>query len=482
MTERTGDEPMTAARDVLARLLLPDGRPWVDAAERFQLEDAVAVIEGERPYNFLTRSRGSSKTGDLAAVALAMSLAAEQPERLYWLASDADQGSLAVDAIAGYVSRTPGLADQVEIQARRVNVPRTGTRLDVVPADAPGAWGLTPWVVFCDELANWHDGPAARRLWEAASSAVAKRDDARLVVLTTASTPDHFARKVLDHAHSSELWRVHEVRGPAPWADPERIAEQKARLPDAVFRQLFLNEWTAAAGSFLDPAVVDAAFTLDGPAMDREDGVGEYVAALDLGSVSDRTALAIGHRAGTEQVRLARLATWQGTRARPVEFAEVEEFTLAAFQRFRFRLRLDPWQGLDLAQRLRAQGIPVEEFNFSQGSKQRLAQSLLHSLNAGHLALYEAEGLRDELKALRLKQSASGAWSFDHARGGHDDRATVIALMTVTALERLSVPTGAPIVLARRSSRRDPLQPRRDSGRRGGFSDRAYGSTSPIHH
>ena len=246
------------------------------------------MLEGERPYNFLTRSRGSSKTGDLGAVALSMLVAAERAERLYWLASDADQGALAIDAVAGYVARTPGLGERVEIQARRINVPATGTRLDVLPADAPGAWGLTPWVVFCDELANWHDGPAARRLWEAASSAVAKRDDARLVVLTTASTPDHFARKVLDHAARQPLWRVHEVRGPAPWADPDRIAEQKARLPDAVFEQLFENRWTVAEGSFLDPAVVDAAFTLDGPALDRGSPGGRHVAALDLGAVNDR--------------------------------------------------------------------------------------------------------------------------------------------------------------------------------------------------
>ena len=100
------------------------------------------MLEGERPYNFLTRSRGSSKTGDLGAVALSMLVAAERAERLYWLASDADQGALAIDAVAGYVARTPGLGERVEIQARRINVPATGTRLDVLPADAPGAWGL----------------------------------------------------------------------------------------------------------------------------------------------------------------------------------------------------------------------------------------------------------------------------------------------------------------------------------------------------
>jgi hypothetical protein len=61
----------------------------------------------------------------------------------------------------------------------------------------------------------------------------------------------------------------------------------------------------------------------------------------------------------------------------------------------------------------------------------------LHSLNSGGLKLYEAEGLKDELLGLRLRQSASGAWSFDHASGAHDDMAVALSLMLVGALERL---------------------------------------------
>ncbi|HET6999347.1 MAG TPA: hypothetical protein VFI03_12250 [Solirubrobacterales bacterium] len=439
------------ARDVLAQLRLADGRLWVDAAVDFQLADARAVLDGPEPYSFLTRARGASKTSDLAGLALSLLLAAGDAARLYWLAADADQGALAVDSIAGYMSRTPALGALGDVQARRVVVPATGARLDVLAADAPSAWGLNPDALFVDELANWANGPAARRLWEAASSAVAKRSDARLCVLTTAGSPDHFSRKVLDHALTSPLWRVHEVRGPAPWADPDRVEEQRQRLPHAVFAQLFLNEWTQAEGSFLDPAVIDAAFTLEGPALERSEKRGSYVAALDLGAVNDRTVFAIGHREGTETVHLDRMQTWQGSRAHPVNFSEVEDFIVTARRRFNFKLRLDPWQGLDLAQRLRAKGIVAEEFHFNQGSKQRLAQTLLHSLNAGHLRLYEAEGLRDELLALRLKQSASGSWSFDHQTGGHDDRAVVLALMTVAALEGPTGTSGPPIVLTKPS-------------------------------
>jgi hypothetical protein len=421
--------------DVLAMLRLSDGRRWIDAAHPFQLEDAREVLEGDRPYNFLTRARGASKTTDLAGAALSELLTIEVADRLHWLAADRDQGGLAIDAIAGFAMRTPAIGEKLDIQSRRVVVPSTGVSLDVLAADAPSAWGLLTRRVFVDELANWTDGPASRRLWEAASSAVAKREDARLTVLTTASSPDHFAHKVLEAATGSPLWRVSERRGPSPWMAEDRLAEQRARLPEAVFAQLFLNEWVAAEGAFLDPLVIDAAFSLTGPSLEAENGRHGYIAGLDLGSRHDRTAFAVGHLYGDE-VRLDRLQVWQGSRARPVEFAEVEEFIIAAHERFRFKLRLDPWQGLDLAQRLRAKGIRAEEFTFSQGSKQRLAATLQSTLNTGRLRLYEAPGLRDELLGLRLVQSRSGLWSFDHQAGGHDDRAVAIALVAVALLER----------------------------------------------
>jgi hypothetical protein len=421
--------------EILSSLRLPDGRRWIEAAQDWQLEDAREVLEGDRPYHYLTRSRGASKTTDLAGAALSDMLAAEARLRSYWLAADAGQAALAVDAIAGFVLRTPMLEGRVEVQARRVLVPATGAVLEILPADTPGAWGLTPDRVYVDELANWSDGPAARRLWEAASSAVAKRSDARLAVLTTAGSPDHFAFKVLEHARSAPLWRVSERRGPAPWLDVDRLAEQRTRLPHAVYQQLFENEWTVADGSFLDPVMIDAAFTLGGPSLERQRGVGGYLAGLDLGTVNDRTVFALGHREG-DTVLLDRMEAWQGSRRRPVDFAAVEGFIVEAHRRFGFSLRLDPWQGLDLAQRLRKRGVSAEEFTFSTASKQRLAATLLSTVNNGQLRLYEVEGLRDELLGLRLVQNTSGAWSFDHKASGHDDRAVALALMVTALVER----------------------------------------------
>ncbi|HSZ06774.1 MAG TPA: terminase large subunit [Solirubrobacteraceae bacterium] len=426
------------AREVLGLLRLDDGRPWIAAATDWQRADALAVLEGAEPYSFITRSRASSKTTDLSACALSDLLTADDRLRSYWLAADADQGALALDVIGGFVARTPTLADRVEVQSRRVVIPATDCTLDVLPADAPSAWGLNPHRVYVDELANWTDGVAARRLWEAASSAVAKRSDARLCVLTTAGSPDHFAFKVLEHARTSPLWHVSERVGAAPWIDPERLAEQRVRLPTAIYEQLWENLWVAVSGSFLDPSVLAAAFTLPGPRL-APDGHHSFFAGLDLGLVNDATVFAIGHRDG-DTIYLDRMETWQGSKSAPVDITGVvEPFIIEQHRRFHFHLKADPWQGMDLVSRLKKRNVKADTYTFSTGSKQKLAQTLLSTVNNGALRLYDAQGLKDELEALRLVQSSStGGWSFDHTRQGHDDRSTALSLMVVAALEQPS--------------------------------------------
>ena len=251
---------------VLGTLLLEDGRRWADAAFAFQLEDAHAILAGERPYHYLTRPRGASKTTDLAAVALALLLAAGSRERLYWLAADRDQGQLAIDAIVGFCDRTPAIGDAVTLTSSAVEIKATGARLDVLPADAASSWGLRPAAVFCDEFAQWADTTESRRLWESVSSAVAKRTDAKLVVLSTAGDPAHFARRELDHALDSPMWRVHEVPGPTPWMDPERLAEQRERLSEAMYARLFRTSGRAGEDRLTSVEELRECVTLGRPA------------------------------------------------------------------------------------------------------------------------------------------------------------------------------------------------------------------------
>ncbi|MEA2199445.1 MAG: hypothetical protein QOI89_41 [Solirubrobacteraceae bacterium] len=426
------------ALEVLGALKIEDGRRWVDAACDFQIEDATAILTGSTPYHFLTRPRGASKTTDLAGIALAMLLDLDVREHLYWLAADVDQGRLAIDAARGFIDRTPALRGALAITASTIEATATGARLDVLPADAASSWGLLPFALFADEIAMWPDAPGPRALWESVSSAVAKRSDARLVVLSTSGDPAHFSRGILDHALTSPLWRVNEVPGPSPWMDAERLAEQRARLSEAMYARLFLNRWTAGEDRLATVEELRRCVTLDGP-LDY-DPAHRYVLGLDLGLKRDRTVAMVAHL-DDRKVVLDRHAVWAGTRSAPVEIEAVEAWVLQAARSFRSpRIVVDPWQGVGLAQRLRSRGLAVEEFSFTSASVGRLASALFNAIRDGNLALPADEELLDELAHVRLRESSPGVFRLDHDSGRHDDRAVALALVTTTLLQDAQAP------------------------------------------
>ena len=302
------------AREALGLLRLEDGRGWLDEAHPWQLEDAYAALDGERPYHWHGRARGFSKTTDNGGIAAAELASAAVPLRCYWLAADRDQAGLCLDVIRGFVSRSPALAARLRFGPWKVTGP-AGATLEILPADAPGTWGLLPDRIYVDEIANWPDTPSARSLWHAMSTAAAKRSTCRMSVMTTAGVPSHWSfTDIYEPAQRSSLWRVAHREGPAPWMSRERLEEQRSRLPESVYLQLFENRWVEGEGSFLDEGAVARALVLDGPA-----GAAPtrhlYAAALDLGSVHDRSAFVIGHRVGPA-VFVDWLQTWQGSKRR----------------------------------------------------------------------------------------------------------------------------------------------------------------------
>lgn len=421
---------------ILSGLVLDDDRLWGDAATKVQLDDANAVINGTVPNHFITRARGYSKTQDNAGIAAACALTAPPNSRLYWAAADAEQGELAIDSIRGFQERTPILNRALDVQSRRVKVLETGTTIDIVPADSKGAWGKRPYMGFVDEIAQWGETPEPMRLWQAITTAMLKVKGARLVVMTTSGDPRHWSHREIEVARKSKLWRVSETRGPAPWSSEEALEDQRRRLPESVYANLFENQWVEAEGAFFGVEAIEECFTLDGPTHVAEPGR-QYIAALDLGHVNDRSVFAIGHRDASGRLALDQMKVWTPSKRRPVSFGEVEAFIQDAHATFGFELIFDPAMALQLTQNLEGKGVQLRRFNFSQGSKTQLASAFLEAVNGRTLALYRAEGLADELRALRVRPLSNGGYTFDHQTGKnqHDDRATVLAMLALHASE-----------------------------------------------
>jgi phage terminase large subunit-like protein len=455
---------VNAATSVLAGLILEDGHRWGEVATEWQWADARAILEpgDDGPLlSFLTRPRSGSKTSDLAGIAAAALIDQVPPGgRAYAVAADRDQARLLVDALAGYVVRTPGLRGAINVDRYTATTP-AGARLEVIPADAASSYGLRASLFVVDELTQWPS--ANREVWTSVLSAVPKVPGCRLVVLASAGDPAHWSYTVRERARVSSAWRLHEVAGPVPWVSESALNEQRALLTDSQFARLHLNQWTASENRLVSVENLAAAVRLDGP-QDYRPGV-IYRIGADLGLRHDRTAIAVCHAepvAGatrSRQVVLDRMIVFEGSRADEVRLAEVEAALMAAWRMYRRpKVRLDPWQAIGLAQRLRQQGVSVEEWSYSPQRYGAIATVLYTLLRDGLLNLYDDPELLDELANLRLKETLPGLVRVEHDPGRHDDRAVALGFAATALVERtnggakLFVATGQlpPINLVRR--------------------------------
>lgn len=424
---------MPAAKDILNDLILEDGRTWSEVASDWQREDAQAVLSGAPAFHFQTRPRGGSKTTDQAGVALAL-LCTDAPKtsHSYSFAADKDQAGLLLDALNGFVLRTPGLDKLIKVDRWTAKNVRTGADLTVMPADGPGTYGLRPWLVTCDELAQWPDDTSHRMVWEAVVSAMGKMPGARLVVITTAGAPDHWSAKVIERARVSPRWRVHEVDGPLPWSDPEFLAEQEALLLPSAYARLHLNRWSAPEDRLTTPEMLARLVRHPGP-IPPEDGR-RYLIALDLGVTNDRTVCTVGHRVHGKLV-IDKMRVWQGSKAHPVDLAQVEEEVAALSALYNDApVIFDPHQAVLLTQGLRRRGIYCIQQNFTQESNARLALALYQLITGRLIELPEDDDLDTELSRVQIRETAPGLLRLDHKRGEHDDRAVTLGMLASSML------------------------------------------------
>ncbi len=236
-----------------------------------------------------------------------------------------------------------------------------------------------------------------------------------------------------EHARTSKAWRLNEVPGPVPWLSKVALDEQRALLTDSQFARLHLNVWTASEDRLVSVEGLTAAVRLPGPSDYRRGTT--YRIGADLGLRHDRTAIAVCHAESSadqpraRRVVLDRMIVFEGSLADEVKLAEVEAALVEAWRSYgRPKVRLDPWQAIGLAQRLRRHGISVEEWSYSPQRYGAIATVLYTLLRDGLLDLYDDPELIDELANVRLKETIPGLVLVEHDPGRHDDHAVALGM------------------------------------------------------
>jgi hypothetical protein len=435
--------PTANAMATLAGMVLEDERLWGDVAADFQWAGAEAVFSGSPPNRWEGRPRGGSKTTDAAGIALA-SLIDIFPSgaEAYVVAADRDQARLTINCLRGLVMRTEALRSVVNVEASRALL-KSGSFLEVLPADGPSAWGLKPDLVLVDELSAWPSTANAREVWEAVTTAMGKKPNARLVVLSMAGSPHHWSHEIYQHAKTSTQWSMGDTPGPLPWTDPVFLDEQRALHPDATFRRLFLNQWVAGSDALASREDVERCVVLEGPGY--YDPNHRYLLTVDVGLVNDRTVVAVTHAADerkdglvvNRKLVLDYLWVRQGSHEHPVDLDTVEAVVYDTSRRFgNARALFDQSRAEQIVQRLRRKGMHTDVFNFTTASVGRLGVALHQAIRSHRLEIWRDTALVSELLSVKLRETGPNQYRLDHASSGHDDMAVCLAMACVELLEQ----------------------------------------------
>jgi hypothetical protein len=429
-----------------AELTLPDGRLFGEVEEKWQSEHIWKPLDerlddGQWRYRlvYLELARGHAKSFSGAAEALTTAFF-EQNANIYLAAVDKQQAEICFAHLSGMVRRNERLGASVDLGRWSATVKATGSTITVLSSDAASSYGLggtgQAFIVIADELAMW----ANRDFFDALWSATGKVPMWRFIVLSNAGFDKEGLAWTLREQARTEPWAyLYAPEGiQGSWLTDEWVEQMRSTLPPEVFMRLIENKWTEGSGSFITRAMIDECIDPQWSPQLFGSGRTRYVAALDLGLVHDRTALAVCHMEDG-QPTLDYLRVWKGNQAHPVSIEAVEDELIAVSRRFRLKkLFSDPWQMQASIQRLRGK-LPVTEFRFTSESVRRLSEALYTAISTGRMRLYPDKELESELLALNAVQKGYG-WRVDHSSGAYSDRAMAIGMCLTELLTR---PTGS---------------------------------------
>jgi hypothetical protein len=401
---------------------------------------ALASNAGKKPAvgrYWIERTKGASKDTDLAVSLLWLLAFSPRPLVCQVGAADQEQADELRRAAKSILRLNPWLADGLDVQNSTIVNKRTDCRCDFLTSDVASSHGARPDVLVCNELSHVPKEEFVRNLMDNA----AKMPHGLVIIATNAGFVPSWQWDLRELARASSRWHFATYADPAPWLDPEEIAEARRRNPPLRFARLFGGQWVRGLGDALSSDDILTAVLPDlGPMNGTEVGWA-FFAGLDIGVSRDFSALVVVGRNAEGRSRLASVRWWapqlRAGGAAKVDLTEVEDAVLAASRRFQIAKCLyDPSQCEHLAQRCQREGVPMDALSFSTPSnRQALASVLLESFHSRVVDLYDDPDLLQDLYAFKLADKGF-TYQIEVARsagGGHGDRGIAFVLALLAA-------------------------------------------------
>lgn len=397
---------------------------------------------------YTQRSRGYSKTSDIALDLIWLLIFCQHKIDGMMVAEDMDQARLMLIQAAKIVDNNPWLADYVDIQKKAIVNKKTGGAFNAWTSDVGSAWGATPDVVICDEFSHW----TSKEWWDVTYSSFGKQGSL-IVVGSNACKTGSWQIDLRETFKKDLAWYCSIPLGAAPWVSQQTLASQKSAIGYLEYLRVLLNEDSATGNTFIGKSFLEQCVD---PDLERQemgsDHVPTYFVTVDYAERTDRTVLTVGHLYdGTVIIDRMDVIDPLQRPTTTILVSEVierlDQIDVLFGRHSNIVFVFDKYQMAHVIQCLKAAGKTVVEFEFKGGVGNHQASVLLQQYlmekqirwYPGCGEMYDEDGdvwqpqgvpddLSTELEALIIKDVGGGKrWRFDHVRNKHDDRAFTLA-------------------------------------------------------
>jgi phage terminase large subunit-like protein len=396
--------------------------------------------DNSRKYRkaMIAMSRGNGKSTFAAGLALyLLAVDGEASAKVYSAAADRGQAAIVYETAEKMVAASKYLSKRIKpYRTKRMVYGATGSRYEVLSADAYTKHGLNPSAIVFDEL---HAQPN-RDLYDVLTTAMGKRKQPMMIMITTAGYDKNsicyeqyeYAKGVLDGTVDdptffARIWEAEEGddwTSPAVWAKanpnygisvrPDFLAQEcKTALASPAyqntFRRLYLNQWVSAESRWIDMAWWDKCNVA------LPDLAGRVCfAGLDLASTTDIAALVlvfppleegepywvlpkfwIPADGMIERVRRDKVPydVWVrnglivATAGNVIDYTYIEEEIKTAADVYDLQeVAFDRWGAVQISQNLEAAGITMVGFGQGMASMSAPTKALLHLVLSQRIA------------------------------------------------------------------------------------------------
>jgi hypothetical protein len=358
---------------------------------------------------------------------------------VYGVAGDKDQAKVVFEFTKKAFERSPALKQLVKIYRDVIERIDGNGYYRVLSSDSSGKHGRNPSCVIWDELWN----QPGYDLWEGLTISPARANPFHFVI--TYSGYQARAGNLLWDLYSRGIagtdprmytfWRSGPEANLASWITPKYLESQRLRLPDHIFRRLHFNEWSVAEGTkaFRIPSEVwTGAFQDFIPTALGASSC--YSVGIDLAKFRDFTALCI-LRTDVEPKRVVHIEKLP--HGDYVQQVEILKRTLARWGNPRALVDAGN-AGTAVIEMMRARGMEVEEFTFTNASKAKIVTDLAVAFEQKKIllpkmgrTLEESRAIQDlEIELFNFEPTVLKSGNIRYEAGGayHDDMIMALCL------------------------------------------------------